>query len=1041
MTDTPIVIKLRAFVVVLLPVLLLLFSAQSRAQSPIQQSNAGLSQSCVNTADISEAVNLLPYLSFYEDDTTTLEAPWRNLPAETFRPVQGSGLTAVFADPGSAYWVRFCLHNSTDVPRSLVLTFEPPLIQQFDFYPMAPGAQSFQTGNSRPFSTRDLNHPSYHFSAELDAGEQQEFFLRLYTNGNLFLIGAVYDERHYHVIKDRDQGAYGIFAGIFLGLILYNLMLYLTIRQASALWYVVFATTIFSLLTFFDGWFHQYLLPDAPALSYQLTLLNYWLASLVAGLFYRSYLKLGRYPLLDRLGFVLLGVFTLVLLVAYLMGTATYVRAATVFVVAVIIYYALIVNTYLVTRGVSEARYFLYAQSLFVLVVLDRSLLNLGLTDRYYVFYSPSAGLAGTMIMLAYAVGKTLNDDKDKAQQQALEQLRISNELRENYSRKLEKDISEATAEIRQKNDVLAKKAQELEDLNSAKSHFFANISHEFRTPLTLIQGPLGSLLERADDDDSALVKSVIRQSQQLQNLIDQLLALSKFDSDALQLEASKMDVVSFVRHLSSQFSSFAEQKGIALNFTCAHETLSVYLDREKFQIVINNLLSNAVKFTDQGGRIDVDVSVVGIDATDEADFDPDNLSTDAYVQISVTDTGQGIPETSLPYVFDRYFQAKQTTGLQQGTGIGLALARELVNMHVGQIRASSIEGVGSRFVVQIPLGKAHLKPGELRDVETPATDIPELAPDLPASAAPLNEEPAMAGVPQSNSGVGRLLVVDDNADMREYLCALLQPFYQVVTAKDGVHAEEVLRQQDVALVITDMMMPRRDGLGLIELLRADTQFAHIPVIMLTARAGQEDKLTGLQSLADDYLIKPFDAKELLARIHVLLRKQAQMRAFYGVATKPAVAEGSDAAPDTGPSGLEPSDHQISGHERPDHEHSDHEPLGHDLLSRMRRIVEARLHEQGFGVENLARDMYMSTPTLRRRLAETASFTPSDFIRQCRLEKARQLAATGQYRNLGALAAAVGFNQASYFARLYRQAFNVSPLAGDEPSQDAEQGS
>lgn len=968
-------------------------------------------QQCVDPGAVSDSASILPYLYFYEDESAMLEEPWLNLPAQAFEPLTSVDGSAVFPTIGSTYWIRFCLLNNADAERSLVLTFEPPLIQELDFYPMAPGARSFQTGNSRPFATRDLNHPAYHFSVDLGAGEQQNFFLRLRTNGALSLFAAVYDERHYHVEKDFEQGAYGIFAGVFLGLILYNLMLYVSVRQPSALWYVVFVTATFSLLLFFDGRFHQYVLPDYPAVNYQLTLLNYWFASIAAGLFYRSYLKLERYPRLDRIGLGLLSVFTLGLLVAYIVSTVAFVRFAGLFVVAVAIYYGFIVSIYLLSRGVPEARYFLIAQSVFILVVLDRSLFNVGITDRYYVFYTPSVGLAGSMIMLAYAVGKTLNDDKDKAQLQALEQLRISNELRETYSRKLEKDISNATLEIRQKNEVLAKKAQELEETNKAKSHFFANISHEFRTPLTLIKGPLGALLDRSDNEENAaLVKSVIRQSQQLQNLIDQLLTLSKFDSDALQLKATKADIVSLVRHLTSQFFSFAEQKGIALNFTAGRDDLQAFLDKEKFQIVINNLLSNAVKFTDSGGRIDVDVSFTGIDANTDADFDPDSLSTDAYVQISVTDTGCGIAEESLPYVFDRYFQTKQKAGLQQGTGIGLSLARELVDMHVGQLRVSSIEGVGSRFVVQIPLGKAHLKPGEMveEDIQTVgAIDVESVS---GTSDESFDEVPQDTGADDAGKQGSRLLVVDDNADMREYLSALLQPFYKVITANDGVHAEDVLRQQSVALVITDMMMPRRDGLGLIELLRADAQFAHIPVIMLTARAGQEDKLIGLQTLADDYLVKPFDAKELLARIHLLLRKQEQMRAFYGSNTEPGGADSIESTP------------QVV-------------PTEHELISRMRRIVEARLHEHGFGVEELARDMYMSTPTLRRRLAESAPFTPSDFIRQCRLEKARQLAATGRYRNLGALAAAVGFNQASYFARLYRQAFNCSPLANHRPAQ------
>ncbi len=950
----------------------------------------GHAQQCADISDLSPTLSLMPFVSQYAAEESELASSWRDLRPDAFSPLPENSTVFNYTNLGQDHWLRLCLSNSTTEVGRVVLVFEPFIIQELDFYPQDASQPSFQTGLARAFDSRDIDTPFYAFSAVIEPGVSEYFYLRINSRTNVTMAGRLFDADEFQANLRYQAGFYGILAGIFLGLILYNLMLYITVRQPSALLYVCFASIIFLTLNFFDGRIFQYVLSDYPRLNYQLMFVIYYLVSLSGGLFSRSYLKLERHPRLNKVSLAIIGIFTVLAVPAYMISISLYLQVAGMFAITTIVFYVCIAGVVLLVKGSMEARYYLLAQSPFLIVALDRTIVNLGLADSYILAYDPLLGLAASMVLLAYGVGRTLHADKDSAQQQALQ-------LQASYNEKLEQEIAEATSEILVKNETLARRAQQLVDMEKARSTFFANISHEFRTPLTLIQGPLDALKAHLTPHGKNTVKAVLRQTQQLQNLIDQLLTLSKFDSDSLELHAQKQNAVKLVRYLTSQFTSYAEQKGISLNFHSSYQELDAYLDTEKLQIVINNLLSNAVKYTDKGGKIDVELSVYGLSEDEVDSFDPDNLSKDAYLQITVTDTGCGISEQNLPLIFDRYFQARQPNRIAQGTGIGLSLSRDLVALHVGQIKATSIEGVGSRFIVQLPLGSAHLKAGEI--VADAQHDLGE---ELVGDSDSLQQEAKTSQqdiVRPAATEEDRVmvLVVDDNIDMREYLGALLQPFYHVVMAEDGIHAEEVLAREAVSLIITDLMMPRRDGLALIERVRQDSRFAHTPIIMLTAKAGQADKLTGLEACADDYLAKPFDANELLARISNLLRKQEQLRVFYG---KP-----------------QPADSSVTS--QPEHE----------LISRMRRIVDARLHEESFGVEELAKDLFISSPTLRRRLSEISSFSPSDFIRQCRLEKARQLAATGEYRTLSSLANAVGFNQTSYFSRLYQKTFNHPPLA------------
>ena len=433
-----------------------------------------------------------------------------------------------------------------------------------------------------------------------------------------------------------------------------------------------------------------------------------------------------------------------------------------------------------------------------------------------------------------------------------------------------------------QAREVIEEQAEKLREMDKIKTRFFNNISHEFRTPLTLTIGPLENALTGLygplNDALRGQLELMLRNARRLLRLINQLLDLSKLESDKVKLHLQHGDIVAFLEGIVLSFSAFTERKGLKLDFTAEAETLPLAFDPECMEKVFFNLLSNAVKFTPEGGRISV---WVGPGAAGSPGEPPG-------VEVRVEDTGQGIPAEDLPYVFDRFHQVDgAVSSVQEGTGIGLALVKELVALHGGTIEAASTYGAGTTFRLHLPAGPAPEPaaepelPGELQGDGQPygvplvsrgpmiemavfdeEEELPELAP-----------EPAVEGRPT-------LMVVDDNRDIRDYMMSCLRDQYVLRLAVDGLDALEQIRRQPPDLVISDVMMPRMDGYELCRALKADEALAHIPVILLTAKASTDDRIEGLEAGADDYLAKPFNAKELQARVRNLLTLREQQKAL-----------------------------------------------------------------------------------------------------------------------------------------------------------------
>ena len=425
------------------------------------------------------------------------------------------------------------------------------------------------------------------------------------------------------------------------------------------------------------------------------------------------------------------------------------------------------------------------------------------------------------------------------------------------------------------------KRAEALAELDRAKTIFFSNVSHEFRTPLTLMLGPLEDLIgqspARVPDEARQELEIVHRNSIRLLKLVNALLDFSRIEAGRVDAWYEPVDIGAFTAELASVFRSAMERAGLRYSVHCDAKSDLAYLDREMWEKVVFNLLSNALKFTLSG---EVEVSI---------------RSSDGHAELKVRDTGSGIPESELPRIFDRFHRVEGAIGrTHEGTGIGLALVDELVRLHGGRVHVESTPGKGTTFTVTIPLGSQHLPVEKLGRARPTALGTPESSPYVqealrwlpdakPAERSSTNGDSANEDLTDifpgqettPSSPLGTVLLADDNRDMREYVERILSRRYRVITAADGRQALELAREHAPDLILTDVMMPRMDGFALLRALRQDAQTITVPVVMLSARAGEESRVEGMEGGADDYLVKPFTARELMARVnaHVAMKR------------------------------------------------------------------------------------------------------------------------------------------------------------------------
>lgn len=529
--------------------------------------------------------------------------------------------------------------------------------------------------------------------------------------------------------------------------------------------------------------------------------------------------------------------------------------------------------------------------------------------------------------------------------------------------------------------------AHHLREVENMKSRFFANLSHEFRTPLTLIKGPLEQLISgRIKENLVDYYKMLLRNTEKLQSLIDQLLELSQLEAETIPLNKQHNELVSLVKGFTYSFMPLAEEKYITLRFNSSADRLNVLIDRDKLEKIINNLLSNAFKFTQSGGKISVDLNI-------------ENDNNNELAIVSVSDTGVGIPEEYQSKIFDRFFQMEDDSGNaspqikrnQNGSGIGLALVKELVSLHNWDISVKSKEGKGTTFILKISLeivDEVELQK-EMESSEKSFDNKKEEITALTESEDELEEKKKQKKKPV-------VLFVEDSPDVRNYVNDLLKPDYQVLLAEKAEDGIELSLKNMPDLIISDLMMPGMDGIEFCKKIKTDWQTSHIPFILLTAKVTNESKLEGLETGADDYLTKPFNYDELAIRIKNLIEQRKRLREKFSKEIN--IQSGS----------LAPS------------------KVDDDFLQKVMAVVEKNFNNEKFDTESLAQEMFVSRRQLHRKLQAIAGQGPGEFIRTVRLKRAAQMLIEAKL-SVTQIALEVGFESPAQFTRAFKKHFNILP--------------
>lgn len=507
-------------------------------------------------------------------------------------------------------------------------------------------------------------------------------------------------------------------------------------------------------------------------------------------------------------------------------------------------------------------------------------------------------------------------------------------------------------------------------EMDAIKNRFFANISHEFRTPLTLMLGRLKQLEGNGMEDKQQKkhIGSIRRNGDRLLQLINQLLDLSKLESGKMELQVAKTDITALLKTIATSFDSLAEEKQISYNIHLPENTIIGFIDRDKLEKVVVNLLSNAFRFTEPGGLVSFSVE-----------------EDKKRLRLTIQDNGKGIPKEQLDKIFDRFHQVGGTQG---GTGIGLSLVKELLQLHKSQVSVQSEAGRGSSFKVSIPIAAEFYEQTEMTSVSiiTEAeTDSDELIVDEEDNASP------------SDSSLPLVLIVEDNIELQEYIGDVLKPNFQVVIAGNGKLGLKKAIESVPDCIISDIMMPEMDGIELCEKLKNEHATSHIPVILLTAKASKNSRIEGLQTGADDYLVKPFDATELIVRVQNLIEQRKQLRDRFSQQVI----------------NIKPEELPVQSSEK-------------DFISRIRAVIEENIDNESFGVNEIAGAIHLSRSQLHRKLKALTGLGPNELIRNYRLERGLQLLQQGN-ATVTEVAYQTGFSSPAYFSKCFSDRYGYPP--------------
>ncbi len=759
----------------------------------------------------------------------------------------------------------------------------------------------------------------------------------------------------YSSLQQRKTGTV-IFVGFVLMMLIYNLILYFFGGDRSYIYYSVYLLALVIYASFISedlaDWLEPYLFPEQPKYLYFGKLVIYFgLMSYV--MFMRSFLDLGK--LLagwDRYFKWLcwLGLFLMVVDIVLIFKSNFSYAVADLVTVSYIVLFVLSAFSFIypLYKTRDKKGYFIVAGIIFMGLGFLFTAIARGVSPAFSLIYFK----VGTILeLIAFSLGLAYR-------QREIEQARQSAHFELEKNKLLQ---AQEQAE-----------AARLKELSQFKSKFYTNITHEFRTPLTVILGMNENI--KGHEQEKSLIR---RNSKNLLQLINQLLDLSRIESNNLQLNFVQNDIVAYLRYLTESFYSMAEEKGIRLTFYSEVEEQLMDYDEVKVQHIVYNLLSNAIKFTDETGKVILHTS----------------LTEENQLKIKVKDTGKGIPEHKLPHIFKRFYRVEEedSNDMTVGTGVGLALTKELVELMEGEISVKSAIGKGTEFEILLKVRQEAKKAASPQVFTRPEVPFTGTSEDAPLGASVRKEEKYIGDISRPI-----LLLVEDNPDVVTYVESILSTDYEITVAKNGEIGIEYAIEKIPDIIISDVMMPIKNGYEVCETLKTDERTSHIPIILLTAKATVDDRIHGLKYGADAYLTKPFNKDELLIRLGQLVALRKQLQSYY------------------------------SNGDAPKQESAKRSPIDDQFINKLHEIVDQHIGDIEFGVPQLSQLSLMSQTQVYRKLKAVTGKTPSQFIRSIRLQKGMHLLKETDM-NISEIAYEVGFSDPNYFSRAFNDAFGKPP--------------
>lgn len=533
-------------------------------------------------------------------------------------------------------------------------------------------------------------------------------------------------------------------------------------------------------------------------------------------------------------------------------------------------------------------------------------------------------------------------------------------------------EINTQRDELAQQREQLVEMNQKIEDVTAQKLRFFTNVSHELRTPLSLLISPIDRILEMKKFPEIHRELMVMKNNtDRLLRLITQLLDFRKIEGNEMKLYVRQQNIVSLVKSAKSAFNYQAHIKMIDYTMSLPCEGLDIYYDEDKIEKVLLNLLSNAFKFTGKAGKIHVEL-------IEEADV----------LLISVADTGKGMDADQMAKVFDRFYQG--AGDYSSGTGIGLNLSKEFVELHGGTLTVESQPGEGSRFTIVLKKGAAHFNP------ETTCFMTDSSQKQNPVFEMPILKEVEIPTEDITDAKEYQILIVEDDDNLREYLRSTFRKDYQVRIATNGREALQVLRDNEISLIVCDVMMPEMDGFEFCKIVKSDLAVSHIPIIMLTALTGEEQMINGLTLGADDYLSKPFNTKQLKLKIRNLLSLKKQIKSFFKNEFFGSYAEIE----------LDSSDKQF--------------------VKKVCAVLDKYISESDISIEKVSQEIGLSRIHMYRKIKEITGYSPSEFFKSYKIKKSLPLLAAKNL-TISEIAYRCGFTSPSYYSKCFKEVLNISP--------------